>query len=228
MADVKNSRNPKFKIRSKRGFKPDIYMRIGDDQLITLSLKLLIENGKTSSFENLTEEAYRSFPQKFCIPNHPEWPDTLVIDRSVRRCATERGKRWIAGRAAVGFKLMPAGETIAADTFKKLEGKKPLAKALPRGGRQTQSARVVKHIESSAAFKKFQLGRGLLGITEFELCDLLYCTIESTPDTFDNNLSVLVSNVKDFRREDLMPFLEGLRRRFGARFPQNALTPTII
>jgi hypothetical protein len=158
-------------------------MRIGDDHLITLSLKLLIENGKTSSFENLTEEAYRSFPRKFCIQNHPEWPDTLVIDRSVRRCATV--KRWIAGRAATGFKLMPAGETIAADTFKKLEGKKPLVKALPKGGRQTQSARVVKHIESSAAFKKFMPRHDFSGITEFELCDLLYCTIESTADTFE-------------------------------------------
>ncbi len=225
MAHVKNSRNAKFRIKSKRGFKPDIYMRIGDDQLITLSLKLLIENGKTSSFENLTEEAYRSFPKKFCIQNHPEWPDTLVIDRSVRRCATN--KRWLAGRAASGFKLMPAGETIAADTFKKLKGKKPLAKALPKGGRQTQSARVVKHIESSAAFKKFQLGRDLSAITEFELCDLLYCTLESTRDTFDNNLGVLISNVKDFQREDLIPFLEGLRRHFAARFPENALAPTI-
>lgn len=219
-------RRSKRPVKSKRGFDPQVYRQIGDDQLITLSLKLLIGDSKIASFENLVEEAYTAFPEKFCVQNHVEWPDTLVIDRSVRRCTTN--KRWVAGKSATGFKLMPAGQTIAADTFKRLQGQKPVVNSLPKGGRQTQSGRVVKHIESSIAFNKYQQNSDVTIVTEFDLSDLLYCTIESTPDTFENNLSVLISNVKDFRREDLLPFLNALRRRFAARFVQDNTMGTNI
>ncbi len=200
-------------------------MHLGDDQLITLALKLLSDANKTPSFENIVEEVYSSFPERFCLQGHPEWPHSLVIDRSVRRCATNRQKRWISGKAATGFKLMPAGETIAADTYRKVLGQKPVDKSAPKTGRQTQSGRVVKHIETSPAFRKYQ-AVGLPGVTEYELCDLLYCTIESTPETLDNNLSVLISNVKDFGREDLLPFLEALRQGFPSRFTEAMLEET--
>jgi thermostable 8-oxoguanine DNA glycosylase len=77
---------------------------------------------------------------------------------------------------------------------------------------------VVKHIEDSLAFNKFQRDGNLNAVTEFDLCDLLYCTVESTAETLENNLGVLVSNVKNFQREDLVPFLNNLRHRFPKRF----------
>lgn len=123
------------KVQSKRGFDPQIYMKIGDDQLVTLALKFVLESGKPPSFENIAEEVYSSFPQRFCLQGHPDWPHTLVINRSIWRCTTDRKKRWISGKAATGFKLMPAGETIANDTLEKLRGDKPLEKTLPKGGR---------------------------------------------------------------------------------------------
>jgi hypothetical protein len=203
---------------SKRTFDPQVYMRIGDDQLITLSLKLVIEDDKPPSFENVVEEAYNSFPERFSFQGHPEWPHTLVIDRSIRRCATDRQKRWISGKAATGYKLLPAGETVAQDTYEKLRGEKPLGKSSVKAARPTQSLRVVKHVEGSPAFEKYKL-RGDVGtVTEYDLCDLLYCTIESTPETLENNLAVLVSNIRDVQRDDLLPFLDALRERFRNRF----------
>jgi len=193
-------------------------MLIGDDQLVTLALKFVLESDKPPSFENIAAEVYSSFPLRFCLQGHPEWPHTLVIDRSIRRCCTDRNRKWFAGKAATGFKMMPAGETIANDTLGKLRGDKPLEKTLPKGGRQTGSAKVVKHIEESSAFQKFQRDKNLMAVTEFDLCDLLYCTLESTAETLENNLRVLVSNVRDFQREDLLPFLNNLRQRFPKRF----------
>jgi hypothetical protein len=58
-------------------------------------------------------------------------------------------------------------------------------------------------------------------ICDYDLCDLLYCTAESTVETFENNMSVFVSAVKDFEREDLLPFLDGLRQKFPSRFYQS-------
>src|SRR4051794_4774813 len=104
---------PQRHVESKRNFDPERYMQIGDDQLITLALQLVTQHGKPPSFENIVEEAYTSFPERFSFQGHPDWPHTLVIDRSIRRCATNRDKRWISGRAATGYKLLPAGETIA-------------------------------------------------------------------------------------------------------------------
>lgn len=203
---------------STRSFDPQLYKQIADDQLITLSLKLVIEDGKNPSFESVVEEAYGSFPERFCFQGHPEWPHTLVIDRSIRRCATAREKRWISGKAATGYKLLPAGETIAKDTYEKLQGKKPLGKSLAKSARPTQSARVVKHIEESSAFQKYKLRGNLETATEYDLSELLYCTIESTPETLENNIAVLVSNIKDLHRDELLPFFEAIRERFTNRF----------
>jgi len=210
--------SPKPTAGSTRGFDPERYKQIGDDQLITLSLKFVIEAGKNPSFENVVEEAFNSFPERFSFQGHPEWPHTLVIDRSIRRCATDRQKRWISGRAATGYKLMPAGETVAKDTYEKLKGRKPLGKSTPKPARPTQSARVVKHIEDSSAFRKYQARGNLETATEYDLSELLYCTIESTPETLENNIAVLVSNIKDLQRDDLLPFLDVLRERFRDRF----------
>jgi hypothetical protein len=206
------------KVQSKHGFDRERYMQIGDDQLITLSLQLIIQDGKPPSFENVVQEAFANFPERFCFPGHPEWPHTLVIDRSIRRCATDRQKRWISGRAATGYKLLPAGETVAKDTLEKLCGQKPLGKTSVRPARPTQSGRVVKHVEESTAFQKYQTQGGAENVTEYDLCDLLYCTIESTPETLQNNLAVLVSNVRDVHREDLLPFFDALRAKFRKRF----------
>jgi hypothetical protein len=206
------------KVQSKRGFDSQIYMKIGDDQLVTLALKFVLESDKPPSFENIAAEVYSSFPLHFCLQGHPEWPHTLVIDRSIRRCCTDKNRKWVTGKAATGFRMMPAGETIANDTLEKLRGNKPLEKTLPKGGRQTSSGKVVKHIEDSLAFNKFQRDGNLNAVTEFDLCDLLYCTVESTAETLENNLGVLVSNVKNFQREDLVPFLNNLRHRFPKRF----------
>jgi hypothetical protein len=216
---AKVSHNMHSENRSKRNFAPERYMQIGDDQLITLSLQFVIRDGKTPSFENVVEEAYTSFPERFSFQGHPEWPHTLVIDRSIRRCATDRQKRWISGRAATGYRLSPAGETIAADTYEKLSGRKPLGKTVVKPARPTQSMRVVKHVEESSAFQKYQQRGDVESVTEYDLCDLLYCTIESTPETLDNNLAVLISNVKDVRRDDLLPFFNALRAKFKNRFP---------
>jgi hypothetical protein len=205
-------------VQPKRNFDPERYMQIGDDQLITLSLQLVIRDGKPPSFENVVEKAYTSFPERFSFQGHPEWPHTLVIDRSIRRCATDRQKRWISGKAATGYKLLPAGETIARDTYEKLSGQKPLGKTLAKPARPTQSTRVVKHVEESSAFQKYQQDGDFEAVTEYDLCDLLYCTIESTPETLENNLAVLVSNVKDVRRDDLLPFFNALRGKFRSRF----------
>ena len=154
------------KTPSKRGFEPDCYMQIGDDQLVTLSLQLVIQDGKTPSFENVVEEAYTSFPGRFSFQGHPEWPHTLVIDRSIRRCATDRNKRWISWPPATGYKLLPAGETVAKDTFEKVSGQKPLGRTAAKSARPTQSGRVVKHIEESNAFQKYRSSGNVEAVTE--------------------------------------------------------------
>lgn len=152
---------------SKRGFDPRVYMRIGHDQLVALALKFIVEEGKTPSFENLVEESFLSFPQRFSIEGHPEWPHALVVNRSIWRCRTNKQKRWISGTVAAGFKLTPEGETIAVDALQKLQTTKPLTKYLPKGGKQTASGRVVKHIEQSAAFEKFKRDRNLAAVDAF-------------------------------------------------------------
>jgi hypothetical protein len=56
-----------------------------------------------------------SSSDEFCFLGHPERPHTLVIDRSIRRCATDRNKRWMRTLAAAAAEAARAYGTPRND-----------------------------------------------------------------------------------------------------------------
>jgi hypothetical protein len=68
-------------------------------------------------------------------------------------------------------------------------------------------------VENSSAFGDFK-NSGIDSVSEFDFCDLLYCTLGSTPEVLERNLSVVRQEVESYGRRDLVKFLDALKQRF--------------
>lgn len=203
-------------MESKRGFDATKYSALSQDHLVVLALWFLLHEGKQTSFENLVAESFTSFPTRFQLEGYPDWPNAHVVGKSWVRCRTD--KKWLTGSASEGFALTPLGEKIALGVLGHL-GKASLSRSQHsrKGSRQTISSRVVLHLENSAAFQKYK-SDSLGSISEYEFSEILYCTLESTPETFEKNFSVVRQEVETYGRHDLIEFLDALRNKFSSKF----------
>ena len=202
-------------MESKRGFKPYQYLRISQDHLVALSLWFLLEDKKQASFENLVAEAFSCFPDRFQLEGYPEWPNAQVVNRAWVRCRTD--KKWITGSASEGFSLTPLGEKVATKTLKELGAKAAVNGGSRRGSRQSISSRVVLRVENSAAFRAYTQS-SINSVSEFDFCDLLYCTMGSMPEILEKNFLVVRQEVDSYGRKDLVKFLDAMKERFSSRF----------
>ena len=204
-------------MQSKRGFDSANYLDLSQDHLVALALWFLIQDKKQSSFENLVAETFTSFPERFQLEGYPQWPNSHVIGKAWVRCRTD--KKWITGSASQGFSLTPLGEQIARQVLAALQGTGKVEKQPKdrKGSRQTISSRVVLRIENSTAYQKYK-SQGIDSVSEYDFCDLLYCTLESMPETFEKNFLVVKQEVQQYGREDLVGFLDQLREKFAGRF----------
>jgi len=202
-------------MESKRGFRAAQYLSVSQDHLVVVALWYLVSEHQEASFENLVAEAFLSFPERFQLEGYPQWPNSHVVGKAWVRCRTD--KKWITGSASEGFALTPLGEQVAEKTIAKVQGRKADSSAARRGSRQTISSRVALNVENSAAFAKFK-AEAPDSISEYEFCDLLYCTLESSPETINKNFDVVRQQVTAYKRTDLLDFLEALKDRFAAKF----------
>jgi hypothetical protein len=201
---------------SIRQFDPAKYLGMSQDHLVVTALWFLLQEKRQPSFENLVAEAFTSFPERFHLEGYPQWPNSHVIGKAWVRCRTD--KKWMSGSASQGFKLTPLGEQIAHQVLSKLEsGTGGTHRHERKGSRQSISSRVVLRVENSPAYKTFKQ-EGIEGVTEYEFCDLLYCTLESIPETFEKNFIVVRQEVERYGRSDLTEFLGKLRERFAGKF----------
>jgi len=201
---------------SKRKFDPAKYLDLSQDHLVVTALWFLLQEKQQPSFENLVAEAFTSFPDRFQLEGYPEWPNSHVIGKAWVRCRTD--KKWMTGSASEGFTLTPLGDQIAQQVLARLD-KAGVGdgKHSRKGSRQSISSRVVLRVETSSAYKTFK-DAGVEKVSEYEFCDLLYCTLESSPETFEKNFEVVKQEVGTYGRKDLSEFLNRLREKFAVKF----------
>jgi hypothetical protein len=191
---------------------------LSQDHLVVAALSLLLQEKQQPSFENLVAEAFNTFPERFQLEGYPQWPNSHVIGKAWVRCRTD--KKWISGSASEGFRLTPLGEQIARQVMSKLESVGPAKRDHDhqrKGSRQSISSRVVLRVENSPAFNTLKK-EGIEKVSEYEFCDLLYCTLESTPETFEKNFVVVKQEVEAYGRTDLTEFLNNLKEKFAGKF----------
>ncbi len=107
-----------MKNKKINSYKKEIYTIIPTTHLIVFGVYMILQKGEKCTFEKLIEECFKSFPKAFSFNRHPEWPDSLRFDRTLRKL---REKGLIVGSANMLFFLTKFGERVAKDTAQNLK-----------------------------------------------------------------------------------------------------------
>ncbi|NPV82460.1 MAG: hypothetical protein HPY46_02590 [Candidatus Aminicenantes bacterium] len=152
------------------------YEKLGLDQLLIYCVKKIIERGEVCTFETLVYECFSLFPEKFSLAHYPEWPDSARVEKSWRRCRSDKG--WLSGRAKEGLRITEAGAEIALATekilFKKTVINKPIKKTMNR----TREKAIISYIYDTKEFRKYLLSERY-DISDRELRSFLGGTLET-------------------------------------------------
>jgi hypothetical protein len=72
------------------------------DELLVTALRMAEAEGRsTYTFEQMVEAAYTAFPERFSLWGFPQWPDSVVVNKSWLRARSDR--HWLAGLGAGGI-----------------------------------------------------------------------------------------------------------------------------
>lgn len=94
-----------------KGFWPEeVYQKMSICDLILISLYSFENRDQKASFEELLEECFTLFPQKFNFSNKADWPDARKLDRPLRML---RRQKLINGHPREGFSLSSKGQSVA-------------------------------------------------------------------------------------------------------------------
>lgn len=184
--------------------------KLNIDQLLLNSLSRLIKDGKQPIFENLVAYCYEMFPQEFGLKGYiTKYPDSSRVDKTWRRCRSDR--RWIAGSVGHGFTITPDGNSELTHIQFIKNTPQPEDKNIQHGDKRTKSGRIVEYIEKHKAFLKFTKNKKNPDISNFDICDLLFSTLDAPPETRRKNLDEMRKLVSVYQRKDIINFLDWIQ-----------------
>jgi hypothetical protein len=194
---------------------PSGYRDINLDDLVTYAVYSLSRRGAEATFENVVAEAFGLFPERFSLRGFPQWPDSAVVNKSWLRCRSD--KQYIVGSVRDGFQLTPRGIEVAG-RLEKLFG---TGKGMPRrrgtesSETRTREGRLVRSLEQSEAFRAYEATGALEHMSDYDFCEMLMCTLESSPSVLQANLEQFHHACEVYERHDLVLFLNKCAHRFS-------------
>lgn len=194
---------------------PAIYIDLSYDDLVVYALHSIIDQGKDPSFENLVVECFILFPKKFGLPGFTDiYPDSAQVNKSWLRCRTDKGL--ISGSKAQGFQLTDRGLNLAKEISSKLNRNinKTESSTTIKGDRRTRSGRLIMEIENSVIYHRYKNLGEATEISDFEFCDLIYTTLDSSPETMCKHLKLFLDAASDYERTEIKAFLLFCQTKF--------------
>lgn len=188
-------------------FSQSIYKNISLDELVTYCVFILHEEKKEVTFENLVAKCFSLFPDKFSLVGYPQWPDSARVNKSWLRCRTDF--KYIRGNVKTGFTLTSKGLYIAEKVVGNINASHNEVFALKKrkAKERTKEEQFIRDLEGTEAFKTFTVKGQDSIIGDFEFCDMLYCTLESSPEALKSNLDILKGYAQVLDRKDILDFL---------------------
>jgi len=180
------------------------YTKISATHLIIFGIYSILLRGENCTFEKVIEECFYLFPKVFSFSRHPEWPDALKFDRTLRIL---REKGLVVGSPNTFLSLTKFGEKIAKKTsqnlkigiFKRTIAEKP---------RRDAEINWIRNLQKSDVFQRFLKGKNIFTISNMELRSLLHCTLETPLRIVKQNLSYSINLAEEFKEKDLLEFLK--------------------
>jgi hypothetical protein len=193
-------------------FNPDVYSKVTLNDLVVFSIYYLHEEGGEITSEDIVSACFMLFPQRFSLRKYPHWPDSAVV---TRRWSEIRGKGYLLGSTAKGFRLTVKGIRHAQKIAKSLGGERPTPAPSVPTEVKTRAGRFVRAMETSDAFVQYRKHGKAARIGEFDFRSMLLCTMESSPETLKRNLGQFREYAEIHRRRDLVNFLDYCQDKFA-------------
>lgn len=183
------------------------YSGVSLDHLLMFVLDEMEKNNIRLSFPNITVSAWRIFPDKFSLFGFREYPDSNRMQTCIWHLVDKK-KRWIAGTKNQ-FIITEKGAAeigVARDILKQPKKKKYLSKTRVQ-------EKMLKQVEETEAYKKFSNGKSE-AITQFDLYELLQCTLDSSRDILKENFDTLVILATQANSAEMLEFFNIIKRNF--------------
>jgi hypothetical protein len=197
----------------------DRYANIDLDRLTAFGVRLLIQRGLRTTFENIVATLFRSFPDKFGLVGYPQYPDAARVNRALLHCLPKY-RNYLSGGAGEGYRLTAPGEGAAAETEEILlsSGPVPAGKRQRAGTPRSVADHFMKDVQASEAFLLYRTGRQD-EVTAYNLARLLHGGSGTSKEVLMRRLQELENYAAQTSRLELGEFLEWARSRLNKDQP---------
>ena len=205
-----------MKIDKLKMFEENKYSEIGMNELIVYTTFKLSEEKSTITREELVLGAFKLFPKKFSLKGHNDWPDSAVIDKRWLDC---RHKEYLSGTNTEGLSILPKGIELVQLTEKKLKISSNQNKY--KKDNRTRSGKISTIMQNSDGYKKFLKNNNIDEINEFDLREILHCTMDSTQEILSQSYVELSQHLKASNENEMLVFLENIKKKYISLFISN-------
>ena len=202
-----------MKIDKLKMFEENKYSEIGMNELIVYTTFKLSEEKSTITREELVLGAFKLFPKKFSLKGHNDWPDSAVIDKRWLDC---RHKEYLSGTNTEGLSILPKGIELVQLTEKKLKISSNQNKY--KKDNRTRSGKISTIMQNSDGYKKFLKNNNIDEINEFDLREILHCTMDSTQEILSQSYVELSQHLKASNENEILFFLENIKKKYISLF----------
>jgi len=205
-----------MKIDKLKMFEENKYSEIGMNELIVYTTFKLSEEKSTITREELVLGAFKLFPKKFSLKGHNDWPDSAVIDKRWLDC---RHKEYLSGTNTEGLSILPKGIELVQLTEKKLKISSNQNKY--KKDNRTRSGKISTIMQNSDGYKKFLKNNNIDEINEFDLREILHCTMDSTQEILSQSYVELSQHLKASNENEMLFFLKNKKKKYISLFISN-------
>ena len=172
------------------------------ESLILIGADSVLNKRKKCSFGVLVKECFTLFPEAFSLSEFPKWPDTLKLDRPLRKL---KEKGYLKGNPNTHFTLTRYGESVVEElkSAHDFEGKQLVKKTVTR----SPDLALINEIRKSKEFQSFMKNRTAYSPNNMSIRGLTNFTLETPSKTVSNLLNYLRQLAKKSKDEDLAEFL---------------------
>lgn len=209
-SNIKNRQN----VIQRKILSPGQYENYSLDELLTFAVYCLIEEGIEATFENIVAKCFELFPAKFSLIGYPQWPDSARVNKSWLRCRTDF--KYISGTVKTGFRLTSHGLRVAEKLQRNLKLSDLNLSRLQKRQIQERSREeaFINQLRNSNGFKKFLISGADPEISEYEFCDMLFCTLESPIEIRVKNLRLLQEYASRLDQKGTYEFLNLCEKKY--------------
>ena len=179
--------------------------RLTIDELAVYCAWRILARKQQCTFEKLTVECYRRFPERFSLQGYPEYPDSARVNKSWLRCRTDHG--WLLGNLKSSFRLSPEGLAVAKSVRSRLSTGPFRAKNLQRARERTRESALVAFVRGHPSFKRYLSSKKSFTPSRNELLALASCTLDTPPRVVNQNLIQLLHAARLIADKEVESFL---------------------